>query len=74
MPKSQKVVEEKERVEAFEINVGDLAVPVKILFEDRFNNRVTVNSNGITIKISAKQPKEEQRKNIDYFLNGQRKS
>ena len=68
MPKSQKVVEEKERVDAFEINVGDLAVPVKILFEDRFNNRVTVNSNGITIKISAKQPKEEQRKNIDYFL------
>jgi len=68
MPKSQQVVEEKERVEAFEINVGDLTVPVKILFEDRFNNRVTVNSNGITIKISAKQPKEEQRKNIDYFL------
>lgn len=60
--------EERIRTETFELAVGERQVPVRILFEERYNNRVTVNHNGITIKISAKQPKDEQRKNIDTFL------
>lgn len=52
----------------FEIEVNGENVPVRILFESRFNSRVTVNKNGILIRISDRQSKEEQRKNIDTFL------
>lgn len=52
----------------FEIEVNGENVPVRILFEQRFNNRVTVNKNGILIRISNRQQKEEQRKNIDNLL------
>ncbi len=52
----------------FEIEVNGENVPVRILFEQRFNNRVTVNKNGILIRISERQQKEEQRKNIDNLL------
>ena len=54
----------------FEITVKGESVPVRIVFEhQRFNNRVTVNKNGILIRISARQNKDEQRKHIDTFLN-----
>ena len=43
-------------------------VPVRILFEPRFNNRVTVNKNGILIRVSERQPKDEQRQQIDTLL------
>lgn len=56
------------RKDSYEIDVNGMSVPVVILFEDRFNNRVLVNSKGITLKISSKQSKEEQRKNIDHFI------
>jgi len=52
----------------FHITVHGEPVPVRILFESRFNNRVTVNKNGILIRISERQNKEEQRKNIDALL------
>lgn len=52
----------------FEIEVKGENVPVRILFEARLNNRVTVNKNGILIRISQRQNKEEQRKNIDSLL------
>lgn len=53
----------------FEISVaGGEPVPVRIYFEQRFNNRATVNKNGIILRISAKQNKEEQRKQIDTLL------
>ncbi len=52
----------------FAIDVNGENVPVRILFEARFNNRVTVNKNGILIRVSERQPKEEQRKNIDTLL------
>jgi hypothetical protein len=68
IPTKPEANQEKSRVETFEISVNDLTVPVKIIFEERFNNRVKVNSNGITMHISARQPKEEQRKNIDHFI------
>lgn len=52
----------------FEIEVNGESVPVRILFEQRFNNRVTVNKNGILIRVSDKQQKEDQRKHIDTLL------
>jgi predicted metal-dependent hydrolase len=52
----------------FEIMVSGERVPVKILFEKRFNNRVTVNKNGILIRVSERQQKDEQRKQIDTLL------
>lgn len=52
----------------FEIEVHGENVPVRILFEPRFNNRVTVNKNGILIRVSERQPKEEQRQQIDTLL------
>lgn len=61
-----KVQEELSR--EFAIDVNGENVPVRILFEARFNNRVTVNKNGILIRVSERQPKEEQRKNIDTLL------
>jgi predicted metal-dependent hydrolase len=61
-------IPEKDKKESYEIVVNGRAVKVQIIFEERFNNRVVVNSKGITIRISKKQPKEEQRKNIDTFI------
>lgn len=52
----------------FAIDVKGENVPVRILYEPRFNNRVTVNKNGILIRISDRQQKEEQRKNADALL------
>ena len=52
----------------FDIDANAESVAVRILFEARFNNRVTVNKNGILIRVSERQPKEEQRKNIDNLL------
>src|SRR3954463_14698893 len=63
-----KVDEEISLEREVEIDVRGENVPVRILFERRFNNRVTVNKNGILIRISERQPKEEQRKNIDSLL------
>ncbi|MBK7149922.1 MAG: M48 family metallopeptidase [Bacteroidetes bacterium] len=52
----------------FELEVNGDAVPVRILFEPRFNNRASVNKNGIIIRIAGRQSKEEQRKHIDNLL------
>lgn len=52
----------------FEIEVNGSLVPVRILFEPRFNNRVSVNKNGILLRVSKRQEKEEQRKSIDDLL------
>lgn len=52
----------------FEIEVNGSEVPVRILFEPRFNNRVSVNKNGILLRVSDRQQKEEQRKSIDELL------
>lgn len=67
-PQLPKQEEEISLQREFEIEVNGENVPVRILFESRFNNRVTVNKNGILIRISNRQQKEEQRKNIDTFL------
>lgn len=66
--KPQPKIEDVTREEDYQITVKGEPVPVRIVFEHRFNNRVTVNKNGILIRISNKQDKEEQRKNIDKFL------
>lgn len=52
----------------FDVDVSGQNVPVRIMYESRFNNRVTVNKNGILLRISERQTKEEQRKNIDTLL------
>ncbi|MBP7390364.1 MAG: hypothetical protein KA841_08160, partial [Chitinophagales bacterium] len=52
----------------FELEVNGDSVPVRILFEPRFNNRASVNKNGIIIRIAGRQSKEEQRKHIDNLL------
>jgi hypothetical protein len=65
---AKKTLDEPIRQEEFEIAVDGRNVPVRILFEARFNNRVSVNHNGVLIRISNKQNKEEQKKNIDTFL------
>ena len=52
----------------FEIDVRGENVPVRIRFEPRFNNRVTVNKNGILIRVSDRQHKEEVRKTVDTLL------
>src|SRR6202041_109673 len=44
----------------FEITVKGENIPVRIQFEQRFNNRATVNKNGILIRISDRQQREEQ--------------
>lgn len=54
--------------EQFELEVEGRNIPVRICFETRYNNRVSVNSNGILIRISKHFPPEEQRKQIDTFL------
>ena len=61
-------VEDISLEQEFEITVNGEGVPVRILFESRFNNRVTVNKKGILLRISERQPKEEQRKHIDTLL------
>src|SRR5580693_8288411 len=63
-----KVEEDTSIQQEFEITVRGENVPVRILIEARFNNRVTVNKNGILIRISARQQKDEQRKHIDALL------
>ncbi|MCX6198016.1 MAG: M48 family metallopeptidase [Bacteroidetes bacterium] len=67
-PAPSKLEEEISLQREFEIEVNGGNVPVRLLFESRFNNRVTVNKNGILIRISDRQPKEEQRKNVDTLL------
>ena len=67
-PQSVKPVDETSFQQQFEIDVNGESVPVRIMFEQRFNNRVTVNKNGILIRISERMSKEEQRKNIDNLL------
>jgi predicted metal-dependent hydrolase len=54
--------------EQFELDVEGRNIPVRICFEARYNNRVTVNGNGILIRIAKNTPAEEQRKQIDTFL------
>lgn len=54
--------------QSFDLEVNGEKVPVKILFEPRFNNRVSVNRNGILLRIAGRQSKEEQRKHIDDLL------
>ena len=63
-----KPVEEIPLQQEFEISVNGDNVPVRIVYETRFNNRVSVNKNGILIRISEKQHKDEQRKQIDSLL------
>ncbi len=60
----EEILPEKE----FRILLHGEDVPVRVLFEQRFNNRVTVNKNGILLRISRHQSKEEQRKNIATLL------
>lgn len=52
----------------FEIEVKGEQVAVRIMFENRLNNRVSVSKNGILLRISERQTREEQRKNIDQLL------
>jgi len=61
-------VEEPALRQQFEIAINGDNVPVRIMYESRFNNRVTVNKNGILIRISERQHKDEQRKQIDALL------
>lgn len=64
-----KQAEEEIHIEQdFEIMVNGENVPVKILFEARFNNRVTVNKSGILLRVSERQTLEEKRKQIDTLL------
>ena len=68
-PKAKPKEEEESALQQkFDIEVKGENVPVRIVFEPRFNNRVTVNKNGILIRVSSRQGKEEQRKNIDNLL------
>jgi predicted metal-dependent hydrolase len=53
----------------FEIEVNGSNVPVRICFEARYNNRVSVNKNGILIRISKHASAEEQKKHIQTFLS-----
>ncbi len=52
----------------FEIEVNGESIPVRIIYESRFNNRVTVNKNGILLRISEKQTLDERRKYVDQLL------
>ncbi len=54
--------------EQFEIDVMGKNIPVRICFEQRYNNRVSVTGNGILMRISKRMPIEEQRKQIESFL------
>jgi predicted metal-dependent hydrolase len=68
IPDKPSKTEEVAIQQEFEITVRGESVPVRILFEPRLNNRVTVNKNGILIRISERQQKAEQRKHIDNLL------
>src|ERR1700728_1518001 len=61
-------VEAPKRFEDFELEVNGVTVPVKIQEERRFNNRITVNSNGVLIRLASNQNIDEKKKNIDHFL------
>ena len=63
-----KPVEEIPLQQEFEISVNGENIPVRILYESRFNNRVSVNKNGIIIRIAGRQHKDEQRKQIEALL------
>jgi hypothetical protein len=60
--------EVKKPLDDFELEVNGQTVPVKIQEERRFNNRITVNSNGVLIRLAANQTIDEKKKNIDTFL------
>jgi predicted metal-dependent hydrolase len=66
-----KVVEpvDKLHLDDFELEVNGRAVPVKIQVENRFNNRVSVNAQGVLIRIAARQPMAEKKRNIEQFLH-----
>ncbi|HRN95405.1 MAG: M48 family metallopeptidase [Chitinophagales bacterium] len=53
----------------FELEVSGVKVPVRICFEARYNNRVTVNKNGILIRICKHASAEEQKQHVQTFLN-----
>jgi len=61
-------VEAPTKLDNFELEVNGMTVPVKIQEERRFNNRITVNSNGVLIRLAANQTIDEKKKNIDTFL------
>lgn len=60
--------EVKKKFDHFELEVNGSTVPVKIQEERRFNNRVSVNAQGVLIRLAAQQSMEEKKKNIDHFL------
>jgi len=62
-------MEEETRLrQEFEVEIRGENIPVRVLVEPRLNNRVSVNKNGILIRIAQRQGKEEQRKHIDALL------
>jgi hypothetical protein len=65
---SPQVAEEKTKHESFTLQVKDKTIPVTILFEKRFNNKVYINHLGINMSINNQQSKDDQKKSIDYFL------
>jgi len=60
--------EVKKKLDDFELEVNGMTVPVKIQEERRFNNRITVNSNGVLIRLASNQSIDEKKKNIHEFL------
>lgn len=60
--------EAPKKFDNFELEVNGKTVPVKIQEERRFNNRITVNSNGVLIRLASNQPIDEKKKHIDHFL------
>src|SRR5665213_2930477 len=58
-------VEAPKKLDNFELEVNGITVPVKIQEERRFNNRITVNSNGVLIRLASNQSIDEKKKNID---------
>lgn len=63
-PKPQEISSEC----TYNIEINGQSVPVKILFEQRLNSRVSVSKNGILLRVSELQNKNEQRKSIDSLL------
>ncbi|MFN8309894.1 MAG: M48 family metallopeptidase [Chitinophagales bacterium] len=64
----KKPAEETPKEDVFTLSVNGSEVPVTIIYEKRFNNRVAVNSSGVTLRIASGQSKEEKQKYIDQFL------
>ena len=60
--------EAPKKLDNFELEVNGRVVPVKIQEERRINNRITVNSSGVLIRLAANQPIDEKKKHIDHFL------